>query len=137
MARVLLIEDEILIALAAQAVLEEAGHTVLGPVDRVRDALDLAASEAVDLAVVDMSLAGRRTGAEAASELGAKGIPSVFATSRHGLARDNADRALGLLPKPYSGDALLGAVEAALALSRGERPPSPPRTLEIFKDAAA
>lgn len=56
--RVLLVEDEALIALHTQDVLCEAGYEVIGPVDRLDEALSLARSEQFHAAVLDVNLAG-------------------------------------------------------------------------------
>ncbi|WP_207478917.1 response regulator [Arenibaculum pallidiluteum] len=132
MARILLVEDEALIGLAAKMALEEAGHCVLGPFVRVADALAAAEAEAVDLALVDISLAGRRNGLDAVHALERMGVRSILATSRHGLARTQGAPALGFLGKPYSGQSLTEAVAAAVALARGETPRSIPRDLVLF-----
>ncbi len=56
--RVLLVEDEALIALHTQDVLCEGGYEVVGPADRLDEALDLARSEQLHAAVLDVNLAG-------------------------------------------------------------------------------
>ncbi len=56
--RVLLVEDEALIALHTQDVLCEAGYEVVGPADRLEEALSLAQSEQFHAAVLDVNLAG-------------------------------------------------------------------------------
>lgn len=56
--RILLVEDEALIALDTEEALTEAGCHVLGPADRVDAALAIARSEDMDAAVLDVNLAG-------------------------------------------------------------------------------
>jgi DNA-binding response OmpR family regulator len=58
--RVLVVEDEFLIAMELDAVLQEAGFTVVGPVSSVGEALDAIQAERPDAAVLDVSLYGQR-----------------------------------------------------------------------------
>lgn len=55
---VLVVEDEVFIAMEVQAVLIDHGFHVLGPVPSVEEALDLLASQTPDAAVLDVSLRG-------------------------------------------------------------------------------
>jgi CheY-like chemotaxis protein len=57
---VLVVEDELLIAMELDAVLQEAGFTVVGPVSSVGEALDAIQAEHLDAAVLDVSLYGQR-----------------------------------------------------------------------------
>jgi two-component system, chemotaxis family, sensor kinase Cph1 len=57
--RILLVEDEALIALHTEDVLLEHGHIVVGPADRLDHALALARQEVIDAAVLDINLAGK------------------------------------------------------------------------------
>ncbi len=133
MASILVIEDQVLIATATAMILEDAGHEVVGMAGTVREALDVARRSPPDLALVDIGLAGRRSGVDAARELGGMGVPSVFVTSHRNLAKANTDSALGLLPKPCSGAGLVAAVDAALELARGGTPRSFPREMVVFQ----
>jgi CheY-like chemotaxis protein len=54
--RVLLVEDEIMIALLVEEILVEFGHTVVGPASRINRALELVASEAIDVAILDVNI---------------------------------------------------------------------------------
>ena len=58
--RVLIVEDEMLIALLIEDVLEEFGCTTLGPCGTVRKAMDMAQSESFDLALLDVNLNGEK-----------------------------------------------------------------------------
>ncbi len=58
--RVLVVEDEYLVAALMENMLEFAGCVVAGPVSRLAQALDAANSEACDVAVLDVNLAGER-----------------------------------------------------------------------------
>ena len=57
--RVLVVEDEFLVALHLEDLLTELGHQVVGPAGRINEALDLARSCEIDFAVLDVNLAHR------------------------------------------------------------------------------
>lgn len=77
--RILLVEDEQLVAMQLRSELEHRGHTVLGPATSLSAGLQLASSSDFDIALVDISL-GRDTSAEIAKLLDSRGIPFAFAT---------------------------------------------------------
>jgi CheY-like chemotaxis protein len=77
--RVLLVEDEILVALLLEDMLAELGHTVVGPVARLDKALEMAKQEAVDLAILDVRISGQEV-YPVAETLTARGIPFIFST---------------------------------------------------------
>lgn len=83
-ARVLLVEDEMLIAMDVADMLEELGFSVVGPALRLNKALRIAAEECFDLAVLDVNLAGERS-FEVADVLRKRGIPFIFVTG-YGVA---------------------------------------------------
>jgi DNA-binding response OmpR family regulator len=56
--RVLLVEDENLVALLLEDMLAELGHTVVGPVARLDKALEIAQLEAFDVAILDVNING-------------------------------------------------------------------------------
>lgn len=77
--RVLIVEDETLVALQLQGDLEDEGHEVVGPAMSLKQGLLLADKEHIDAALVDVSL-GRDTSAAIADKLLARKIPFAFAT---------------------------------------------------------
>jgi CheY-like chemotaxis protein len=111
--RVLVVEDEMMIALLLQDMLLRCGYTVAGPVARLEKAVDMAQHEAVDLAILDVNLDGRDVYPVAAA-LSARGIPFVFATGygRGGLRAPY--REYPTLQKPYREDDLRAAIAEAI-----------------------
>jgi CheY-like chemotaxis protein len=93
--RILIVEDEAMIALLIQDVLEEIGSVIVGPASRIPAALDLIAAEAVDLAVLDLNLAGQPV-YPVAEVLADRGIPFVFITA---MAR-SASMSVGGIGRP-------------------------------------
>jgi len=99
--RILVIEDEALVALQLQADLESVGHTVVGPARSLQAGLSLAKDEAIDLALVDVSL-GRETSAPIADELIARKVPFAFVTGYSDTAvLPEHLRQMPRLNKPY------------------------------------
>ena len=78
--RILVVEDEYLIADDVRMALEEAGAEVLGPVASVKDAEELISSDPViDAALLDVNVRGEQIFA-VADQLAERGVPFVFAT---------------------------------------------------------
>jgi len=107
--RVLVVEDEFLVATLIQDMLESAGYLVLGPIPRLAEALDAAGREAYDAAVLDVNLAGERV-YPVAEVLSRRNVPFVFVTGYAGgaLPDEYADRPR--LCKPFKVVDLLGTL---------------------------
>jgi DNA-binding response OmpR family regulator len=119
MARIIIVEDDFLIADATRRVLEAAGHTILGEAPTAGRARALASAGEFDLAIVDMKLAdggdGLTLGAELAREHGCR-ILIVTAYADWVVDRSGSpDFACEVVHKPYAPDALLAAVAKCLA----------------------
>jgi DNA-binding response OmpR family regulator len=110
--RVLIVEDETLIALSVESALADAGHIVSGIAATQAEAIELAAAEKPDCAVVDISLR-RGDGRVVAKTLAAQGVAVLFATGQCDEVKDLSHTgALGCLPKPYSADDIPMALAA-------------------------
>lgn len=99
--RVLIVEDELLIALSIADILDEAGFETVGPAGTVREAVALAQSEALDAALLDIELAGLDV-YPAAAILAARQIPFAFVSSRPRDQIKEAFAARPLLAKPFA-----------------------------------
>ncbi len=77
--RVLVVEDEDLVALLLEDMLAELGHTVVGPVARLDNALETAQREVFDIAILDVNINGEDA-YPIAEALTARDIPFVFST---------------------------------------------------------
>src|SRR4051795_12889414 len=97
-------EDDYLVAIGLEHNLQEAGFEVVGIAGTAEEAVGLAAELKPHLAIMDVRLAGRRDGVDAAIELHATyGIPSLFATAQGDpatRARAEAAQPAGWLMKP-------------------------------------
>jgi PAS domain S-box-containing protein len=109
--RILVVEDEALVALQLQSDLESAGYRVVGPARSLERGLELAVEEGIDAALLDVSL-GRNTSAPIAEALIARKIPLAFVTGYSDRTMLPAGlRSVPTLNKPYVADeirALLG-----------------------------
>jgi CheY-like chemotaxis protein len=109
--RILLVEDEAMVAIMVETMLAELGATVVGPAATLARGLALAASEHFDAAVLDVNLREERVD-EIAVNLKAKEIPFIFAT---GYGADIAKGAgVPVLDKPYTQEKLSAALAQAL-----------------------
>ena len=119
---ILVVEDEPLIAMAIETSLAQAGHDILGPVPSAVEALALAAKRPPDLALVNIELQHGDSGVQLARTLHERwGVRSIFTTGEIEAARRNRDIALGVICKPYSGEAIAASVAIVEAILRGER----------------
>jgi DNA-binding NarL/FixJ family response regulator len=118
-ARILVVEDEHIVALGIESAILDAGMEVTGIAATAEEAIDLARADRPDIAVMDIRLAGRRDGVEAAIDLFNEfSVRCVFATAHHDPStRQRAEpaRPLAWVPKPYQGDVLVRAIRAGLA----------------------
>lgn len=115
--RILVVEDEALVAMLVEDALEEAGFAVIGPVRSVAQALDALETEQPDAAVLDLNLAGENSIA-VADALVARGVPFVVATGYGAAGLPATHRDAMVLPKPYD-PADLTALLARLCERRG------------------
>jgi CheY-like chemotaxis protein len=99
--RILIVEDEPLIAMELEEVLTSTGFSIVGPAATVSAALRMIATEAFDAALLDANLGGQPVD-EIAAALTRKNVPFVFATGhdRDGLPRSFA--AAPILRKPFN-----------------------------------
>jgi DNA-binding response OmpR family regulator len=101
--RVLIVEDDYVIALDLEDAIKRAGCDSLGPVKRCSEALDLAAE--ADLVLMDLHLAGQRDGIETAIEIERRyGVRSLFVSANCDTAtmrRGETAHPIGWLGKPF------------------------------------
>jgi len=105
--RVLVVEDEYLVAVLIEEILESAGCIVMGPIPRVPEALDAVDHDEYDAAVLDVNLAGERIN-PVADALSERNIPFMFVTGcgANALPSEYAERPH--ICKPFRMAELLG-----------------------------
>ena len=104
--RILVVEDEPLLAMLLEESLTELGHTVAGSAATVEQALATLDSETVECALLDFTLADEANSLPVAARLQARGIPFVYLTGHHTLPGDQAIPPAPLLTKPFTLDQL-------------------------------
>lgn len=116
--RILVVEDQYFIAVDCELHLRTAGMECVGLAATAASALDLAERERPDLIIMDIHLASRVGGIEAAIVIYERlGIRCIFASSHiEELTDTYAERArpLAWVVKPYSGEKLITTVRRAL-----------------------
>lgn len=117
--RILVVEDDFLVAADVEAALLDAGFDVVGVAETGDAAIALAREQKPLLILMDIRLAGPRDGIDTAIQIYRDhGIRCLFASAHSdGLARGRAEPAdpLGWLQKPYSMGRLVDAVREALS----------------------
>jgi DNA-binding response OmpR family regulator len=110
--RVLLVEDESLVAAFAEEILLEAGCEVILAMS-LDKALALAVDQGIDLAVLDVNLGSARS-YPIADILRDRAVPFIFATGYGRAGLDEAYRSAPVVQKPYRIHELLSCAEGAL-----------------------
>jgi len=117
--KVLIVEDETLIAMMAEDMLTDLGYEVLGPATRLQRALEMAREESFDVALLDVNLAGEQS-FPVALALRQRGIPFIFATGYGPKGLDERFRGEIALQKPFEMHQLERAIATALASAQGD-----------------
>ncbi|WP_262267773.1 response regulator [Microvirga yunnanensis] len=115
--RVLVVEDEWLVADYIVDVLEEAGHEVVATVTTGEKALESLERTGIDVALLDIKLKGTLSGIDVARAARAQGIPHVFITGSGDPATRTAAEAtgpLGFLQKPFSREGLMAILAGSM-----------------------
>lgn len=116
---ILIVEDDFLIALQAETALTDAGFSVTGVATTAEEALEMARQCRPAIVVMDVRLAGRRDGIDAAGDLFRElDVRCVFATAhddQQTRARAEPFDPLGWLAKPYTMPSLVSVVRKAIS----------------------
>jgi two-component sensor histidine kinase/PAS domain-containing protein len=141
--RILVVEDEVIVAWALEDMLAGLGCAVVGPAARINQALTMIEAEAFDAAVVDVNLDGEKS-YPVVDALTARGVPFVFSTGygKAGIAAKYG--AFTVLQKPYAisklGDALSRLLNTQPSAPAPRQAPTTPvwdaNRLRIATDAA-
>jgi PAS domain S-box-containing protein len=102
---VMIVEDEVLVALDLQESIRSLGYEVVGPYARLSEAIEGAETQAIDFAILDLNLNGEMT-YELAEHLQQRGIPIVFTTGYETEDVKARLRNSRVLNKPVIRDAL-------------------------------
>lgn len=120
-ARLLVVEDEALVAMLIEDALRDLGCVVIGPVGNVAQAFAALERETVEGAMLDVNLGGAERSYPIADALTARGVPFIFVT---GYGEEGVDRRyapVGVLQKPFDPRTLERFVAAMLAGRKAPR----------------
>ncbi|HZV85697.1 MAG TPA: response regulator [Brevundimonas sp.] len=132
-ARILIIEDEALVALELRFVLEDLGYEIAGMAADACTARKLVQEQDVDLALVDIHLSDGPTGIDLGRELGQElGVTVLFMTANPGMLRQGVAGTIGVLSKPSDERAVQTAVDYALRRRTGRPVEYAPPELQLF-----
>ncbi|UEM05943.1 response regulator [Skermanella rosea] len=106
---ILVVEDELLVAMVVENILEDLGAGLVGPATSVGQALELVEAGGFGGALLDVSLGGERIDA-VADALAARRIPFIFTTGHGADALPDAHRDRPILTKPFSDEGLVAAL---------------------------
>ena len=107
--RVLVIEDESLVAMLLETILDDMGCSVVGPESNIDDGLRSALGEALDAALLDVNVAGREV-FPVAEALRARGVPFVFSTGYGEAGLPEHWRGHPTIQKPFTEGAIRDAL---------------------------
>jgi PAS domain S-box-containing protein len=123
--KIVIVEDEGLIAADLQGRLEKAGYQVPGIAASGSEALDVIRDKSPDLVLMDIRIAGAMDGIQVAEKVRREfDIPVVYLTAyedRDTLQRASETQAFGYIKKPIASASLQGSIEMAISKHRHER----------------
>jgi two-component system, response regulator PdtaR len=129
--KVLIVEDQYLIAMMIEDAVIAAGFDVCGMAACRQDALDL--FDETDIALVDVNLRDGKTGPDIGAELAAAGKTVIFMTGNPEEVASGVSGALGVISKPVLDAELAELVTyAAARCAGGDDSALPPRNLHLF-----
>lgn len=118
--RVLVVEDEVIVAMDIAMQLRELGFAPVGHATRGEQAIELAGQLRPDLVLMDVQLAGEMDGVTAAQAIRTQfGVPVVFLSafdSAAAYARAALTEPAGYITKPFDDHDLLAVMESALGM---------------------
>jgi CheY-like chemotaxis protein len=115
--RLLVVEDEMLIAMTIEDVLTDLGCVVVGPASSVAKALDLLSSQEIDGAILDLNLKGEQA-IPVAEALQKRGTPFFFLTGYGSTGTGQVKFDAPTLPKPFDPAALQQIIEETIAAKK-------------------
>jgi DNA-binding response OmpR family regulator len=137
MLKVLIVEDDLMLADFAEEILLEHGYEVSGIARTVADAVALARQSRPDLVILDLRLADGGLGTEVAAQLPALDRPGILYVTGN-MSQLELTCGDGCLAKPYRAVDLLRGLEiVAEVVATGEARPPFPRGFQLLPSAAA
>lgn len=118
--KILIVEDEALLAMELESEVEEAGHEIVGVAAESKQALSLIEKSSPQFAFVDNQLLDGPTGIDVGRHLASRSIPYVFVSGNLKRIPEDFAGALGAIEKPYTMNGLQNALEFIDTIVNGE-----------------
>jgi two-component SAPR family response regulator len=118
--KILIVEDEALLAMELESEVEEAGHEIVGVAAESKQALSLIEKSSPQFAFVDIQLLDGPTGIDVGRHLASRSIPYVFVSGNLKRIPEDFAGALGAIEKPYTMNGLQNALEFINTIVNGE-----------------
>jgi len=132
--KVMIVEDEMLLAMELQWEIEAAGHTVVGQAASGAQALELLETSPPEFAFVDIQLQDGPRGIDFGRALAERSIPYVFVSGNIKKLPPDFAGAIGAIEKPYTMNGISNALEYLSAVIAGDEDRSPPASLVLAED---
>ena len=127
--KIIIVEDEALLALELEGLIEDSGNSVVGWATGFAEAKALIDEHEADIAFVDLNLADGPTGISIAEYIRDSGRSlAVFMTANPRSLPENYAGAVGVIAKPYT---MSGLTAALTYLKEGVREPPPAKALPV------
>jgi CheY-like chemotaxis protein len=131
--RLLVVEDEPLVAFDNEHMLTDAGYEVVATVDNLAAAGEVIESEELDLVLTDIALSGEGDGTDVARLASSRDIPVLFVTGNCPI--EARSLAIGCLAKPYSEKAMKSALDCIDEVLQGNEVKKLPSGLSLYVQA--
>jgi DNA-binding response OmpR family regulator len=131
--RIVVVEDEPLVAFDNEHMLRDAGYEVVATTDNLADVTRLIGEEKIDLILSDIKLRGDGDGLDVARAAAAKGVPVLFVSGNCPTGAQTLG--IGCLMKPYSERTLKNALRALERKLKGEPVKRLPPGLSLYETA--
>ncbi|NTF98226.1 response regulator [Rhizobium rhizogenes] len=135
--KVMIVEDEMLLAMELESEVEMAGHQVTCVAMSSSQAKEQISTSRPDFAFVDIHLMDGPTGVDVGRELAAAGIPYVFVSGNIKKIPEDFAGALGAIEKPYTMNGMKNALAYVSAIVQGDDSGSPPVSLVLAEDLSS
>jgi DNA-binding response OmpR family regulator len=131
--RILIVEDEPLVAFDNEHMLSEAGYEVVGTVDTLADATRMIQEEEIDLILSDIKLSGEGDGMDVARAAAARNVPVLFVTGNCPVEAQQLG--IGCLAKPYTEKTLKSVLDVLDESLQGRKVKKLPAGLSLYERA--
>jgi len=114
--RILIVEDEFIVAHDLEMILSRAGYSIAGKADSVKNAMAILADQEVDMVLLDIFLKGKQTGIDLAKILMTKQIPFIYISANSNekvLEAAKSTLPYGFIVKPYREKDVLLSIDIA------------------------